>query len=312
MCDYVPWKNIEQIDDVTFRAPAISTTEDPRVYLGNLLAKAAFCAHRTVDSGFDLNSLHSYFVKSLNTKLPLKIIVEKTRSGRNFSFRSAQIIQKDKNFQNEEVHYHFEFTFKKRTGKGSLKFTQVNVPVVPQPERLRTFEQVLEDLPRLRFNKIQAVVPVFPEIFKNYEIIPCNGVEFVAGPQREALKQHFWFRFKGNLAERSSFIDQLILAYISDIGLTYSKTNGNIDTYRLLGSLDHSGWIHDIKFNTNDFLLWEGECTMHSLGRAVTHNRIWTRGGELIASFTQEAITEGVKPLNIKEAARAAENRPKI
>ncbi|CAD5207313.1 unnamed protein product [Bursaphelenchus okinawaensis] len=304
------YQDVTQVNEITYTVPPLSSIREPRVYLGSLIAKAVYCAQKTVDSSFDLNSFHSYFVKNLDTSQPYRFAVEKTRNGRNFAFRSVRLIQKDKNLHNEDVYYHFEFTFKKRAVQPSLKFTQVNVPVVPQPERLRSFESILEDLPRFGFNKFQAILPVFSELLKNFEIIPCNNIEFVAGPQREVLKQHFWFKYKGT-ESKTNFIHQLILTYVSDIGLTYSKTSDQVNTFRLLGSLDHSGWIHDVNFTTDDYLLWEGECIMYTLGRAVTHNRIWTRSGELVASITQEAVTEGVRSLNIGPN-KSSENRPKI
>lgn len=99
---------------------------------------------------------NSFLQKTLGSgKIPIIFNVNRIRDGRNFVFRSVQLIQE------EEVIYHCEFTFRKvstnfvvigfkpnnfqRPKQTDLKITQVRFPSVPEPERLQTVEELREE-----------------------------------------------------------------------------------------------------------------------------------------------------------------------
>lgn len=44
-------------------------------------------------------------------------------------------------------------------------------------------------------------------------------------------------------------------------------------------------------------MLFEQECLMHTNGKSLVHGRLWTKTGELIASFSQEGVVEKIEPI---------------
>ncbi|KAI6177967.1 hypothetical protein M3Y98_00449800 [Aphelenchoides besseyi] len=287
------WTNIKSIGDDCFVTENVGRVRDGRFYGGYLIAQALYCAYQTIPTDFDINSFHSYFVKSGVGNQPIRFRVGRIRDGRNFIFRSVQLLQ-------PELIYHCEFTFRKRPDNADLKITQAQFPNVPTPERVANVNELQSEFRRSGYKSQNAHGVAFPEILRDLEICPCNGMEYLFGPQRPTLKQNIWVRYRPQLNEQTETRVQscLAIAFMSDIGLTFT---GGMPfphvVFRNISSNDHSGWMHDLNFNPNEFMLFEQECLMHSRGTSLVHGRLWTQSGELIASFSQEAAIEQVPAL---------------
>ncbi|KAI6183016.1 hypothetical protein M3Y97_00442700 [Aphelenchoides bicaudatus] len=291
------WTDIRSLDNDQFISESVDLNSNGRFYAGHLISQAMFCAYQTIPRGFDINSFHSYFVKSGSDKTPMIFKVKRIRDGRNFVFRSVQLLQKD------EIIFHCEFTFRKvillkRPEKSDLKITQIRFPSVPQPERLQTVEQLREEFQRQGYgSKHESHGVVFKELLRNIEIRPCNGMEYVLGPQKPTLKQNIWVRYKTENSTEDPNFHCLAVAYLSDIGLAFTGAMPFPKTaFRVLSSMDHSGWLHEAKFDPTEYMLFEQECLMNTSGKCLIHGRLWSRNGELITSFSQEALVETIKP----------------
>ncbi|KAI6202684.1 hypothetical protein M3Y94_00469100 [Aphelenchoides besseyi] len=288
------WTDITSIGDDSFVSENVSRVRDGRFYGGYLIAQALYCAYQTIPTDFDINSFHSYFVKSGVDNQPIRFKVRRIRDGRNFIFRSVQLLQ-------TELIYHCEFTFRKRPDKPDLKITQAQFPNVPTPDRVANVNELQDEFRRRGYKSHDDHGVVFPEILRDLEVCPCNGMEYLIGPQRPTLKQNIWVRYRPQLNERGDNRVQacLAIAFMSDIGLTFTGGLPFHVAFRNISSNDHSGWMHDLNFNPNEFMLFEQECLMHSRGNSLVHGRLWTQNGELIASFSQEAAIEQVRALEL-------------
>ena len=83
---------IEQLDVDLFRG-AQPETERQRVFGGQVAAQALVAACRSADAGFDLHSLHSYFLRPGDHLVPIIYRVERIRDGRSFETRRVVAMQ---------------------------------------------------------------------------------------------------------------------------------------------------------------------------------------------------------------------------
>ena len=101
-----------------------------------------------------------------------------------------------------------------------------------------------------------------------------------------------WIRADGKLNFDAS-IHAAILAYQSDESLAdnvlspFGLTWGSTGIFMV--SLDHSIWFHDV-IDLNSWHFVE-QCPVYTgFERGVASARVWTARGNLVASFTQEAL----------------------
>src|SRR5690606_3016260 len=78
--------DLEQIEDNLFRGGQPDTAVQ-RVFGGQVAAHALVAAHRTVDASYAVHSLHSYFLRPGDPRVPIIYDVEPIREGRSFATR---------------------------------------------------------------------------------------------------------------------------------------------------------------------------------------------------------------------------------
>ena len=78
--------DLEAIEDNLFRGKQPDTVMQ-RVFGGQVLAQSLVAAVRTVPEGYGCHSLHSYFLRPGDTKVPIIYDVEEIRDGRSFCTR---------------------------------------------------------------------------------------------------------------------------------------------------------------------------------------------------------------------------------
>jgi len=83
------------------------------------------------------------------------------------------------------------------------------------------------------------------------------------------------------------------LAYASDIGAVHPSLRAvNVsarDPDWQVASLDHAVWFHR-PFRADEWLLFVLDCSSVSAGRGLSHGNVYSQGGALVASLTQEAL----------------------
>ena len=246
-----------------------------RVFGGQVLGQALVAASRTVE-GRNCHSLHAYFLRAGDPKLPILYEVDRSRDGISFSARRVVAIQKG-----EPI---FTMSASFEAAEDGLDH-QNTMPEIPAPESLKSEHQwrmeILADLPEHARGWFLRARPI--------EIRPVDPPNRF-GTGKHEPRQIVWFRAVGGLPE-SPALHQCVLAYASDMTLldTSLLPHGyNLFTNDLqLASLDHAMWFHR-PFRADEWLLYAQDSPSAQGGRGLTRGQIFKPDGTLVASVAQE------------------------
>ena len=249
-----------------------------RVYGGQVLAQALVAAGRTVEEGRVAHSLHGYFILPGDVAAPIVYFVERLRDGRSFATRRVTAIQHGKAI--------FEMVASFQVVEEGPDH-QAEMPRVPGPEAL---EDELE--------RVRAVADRVPEPLRSIytqdrpiEFRPVDPVDFFR-PEKTEPVRHMWLRAAGPMPD-DLLQHQAVLAYASDYGLlgTALRPHGLSFQMRHLqaASLDHALWLHR-PFRVDDWLLYAMDSPAAAGARGFARGSLFTRGGTLVASTTQEGL----------------------
>jgi acyl-CoA thioesterase-2 len=271
--------DLEKIEENVFRG--VSPPERlQRVFGGQVLAQALVAATRTIDPGRPCHSLHAYFLRPGDPKVPILYEVDRSRDGGSFSVRRVVAIQ-----HGEQI-----FVLSASFQKIEEGFEhQSRMPVVPPPEELEDEQEALlrrGDLPPALLNWIGS-----ERSFETRSVLG-RGPASAAGdrPARAAL-DHIWLKTRGPLPDDAG-LHRAMLAFVSDTSLLdtallpHGKT---IFSDVQVASLDHAMWFHR-PFRADEWLLYVLDSPSASGGRGFNRGAIYTRDGVLVASVAQEGL----------------------
>ncbi|XP_048877792.1 acyl-coenzyme A thioesterase 8 [Brienomyrus brachyistius] len=275
--------NLEKLDTDLHRGTHHWVPRSQRLFGGQIVGQALVAAAKSVSDDVFAHSLHCYFVRAGDPKVPVLYQVDRTRDGKSFSVRSVKAIQHGQPILTCQASFH--------TQQPSPLQHQFTMPNVPPPEELLTFEELihrylsnpdLAENAKLGLNKILAdEVPI--------EIKPVNPPDFYKRVAMEP-KKLFWVRAKGYIGEGSMKLHCCVAAYVSDYAFLGTALLPYPD-YRVqfLASLDHAMWFHNT-FRADHWMLYECESPWAGGSRGFVHGRLWRRDGVLAASCTQEGV----------------------
>src|SRR6266850_2891176 len=132
--DLIDILELEQLEVNLFRG--VSPQEDrQRVFGGQVAGQALVAAGRTVDSDRHVHSLHAYFLRPGDPRIPIVYDVDRIRDGNSFTTRRVVAIQHGRAIFNLAASFHID-----EPGPDH----QYPMPVVPPPEELPTMRERLE------------------------------------------------------------------------------------------------------------------------------------------------------------------------
>jgi acyl-CoA thioesterase-2 len=280
--------DLEAIEVNIFRGSSPSDRWQ-RVFGGQVLGQALVAASRTVEDRI-AHSLHAYFIRPGDPRVPILYEVDRARDGKSFTTRRVVAIQHGEQIFNMAVSF--------QVAEEGLEH-QVAMPSVPPPENL---ESEIE-----RRKRLAAQLPaeqrdwfLKPRPIEVREVRDADDDgDILNPPQREPL-QHVWIRASGEIPSLLS-LHQCVLAYASDMTLLdtclmphgVSWFSGRLQS----ASLDHAMWFHH-PFRADEWLLYAQDSPVASGGRGFNRGSIFTRGGKLVASVAQEGLIRlrGAKP----------------
>ena len=249
-------------------------------YGGHLLGQATRAAIETVKSGRDIHSLHAYFLSGGIPGESITYFVERLRDGRSFCSRRIVAMQKNKKL----LELNASFCIK---GDG-LNFS-VDAPEdfssLPSPESLPRYKDLMLKQDPIPFREDWALeergvdVRVVNAPWGGAGLSGSNGIRM-------------WIRLDGKL-EFDAATHAAILAYQSDESLAdnvltpFGLTWGSARVFMV--SLDHSIWFHDV-IDLNSWHFVEQWPVYTGSERGVASAHVWNSNGNLVASFTQEAL----------------------
>ncbi len=268
--------DLEKIEENIFRG--ISPKDRvQRVFGGQVLGQALVAAARTVE-GRICHSLHGYFLRAGDPKVPILYEVDRSRDGASFTSRRVVAIQHGRpiftleaSFQRDEPGYEHAF----------------EMPKVPDPETLpddgELRAKVADRLPdELRAWALRA------RPIETRSVDPRDYFEPAKRPPHEML----WIRAVGKLPDDLA-LHQCVLAFASDMSIIETGMLphglGWFDNKVQMASLDHAMWFHR-PFRADDWLLYAQDSPSASGARSFNRGTVFTREGKLVASVTQEGL----------------------
>jgi acyl-CoA thioesterase-2 len=270
--------DLEQLEHNLFRGRSPQNGWQ-RVFGGQVVGQALVAADRTVDGEDRLaHSLHGYFLRPGDPKVPIIYDVDRIRDGGSFTTRRVVGIQHGQAIFSMAVSFH----------KAEAGFDhQIAMPEVPPPEALPSEEEL-----KARF------LPNLPDVVRTYwererpiELRPVDLSRYF-GREKLEPKQYLWIKASGPLPDNFR-LHQCVLAYASDFSLldTALIAHGRIlfDPRLMLASLDHAVWFHR-PFRADEWLLYAQDSPSAQAARGFCRGSIFSRDGRLVASVAQEGL----------------------
>ncbi|XP_075427916.1 acyl-coenzyme A thioesterase 8 [Ascaphus truei] len=275
--------NLEPLDVDLFRGSHHWVPATQRLFGGQIVGQALVAAARSVSEDVNVHSLHCYFVRAGDPKVPVLYQVERTRDGRSFSVRSVKAIQHGMPILTCQASF--------QCAQESPLQHQFTMPTVPPPEELLTREELIHkylrdpslvEKHRLGLNKILAQeIPIL--------IKPVNPPDMFHRQPQEP-RQLFWVRARGLIGPGDMKLHCCVAAYISDYSFLGTVLLPHLQfRMRFMASLDHSMWFH-APFRADEWMLYECESHWAGSSRGLVHGRLWRRDGILAVTCAQEGV----------------------
>lgn len=263
--------DLERLEVNLFRG--VSPPHSPtRVFGGQVAGQALVAMGRTVEPDRAVHSLHAYFVRPGDPRVPIVFDVERVRDGRSFVTRRVRAIQ-----HGETI---FAMSASFQLAQPGLEHTEPAPEGVPEPE----------SLPDLGF-WLREGAGFLAGVPRPLDLRFVDGP--VWSPRRAPVSrepQRVWMRADGTLPA-DPLLHVCLLTYASDLTLLGSVLAPH--DLRMgeagLASLDHAMWFHR-PFRADEWLLYECRSPTASGARGLATGRFFTRDGRLVATAVQEGL----------------------
>jgi acyl-CoA thioesterase-2 len=276
--DLVALLDLEDIEVNVFRglSPDI---DQQRVFGGQVAGQALVAAARTVDTDRQVHSLHAYFLRPGDPRVPILYEVDRQRDGRTFTTRRVVAIQHGRPIFNLSASFHVHeesFTHQFPAPSG-----------VTPPEELDDFAT--------RWAPYREQIGPW---FDRPKPIDTRYADWTPPDRTEALPPHHrvWVRADGRLPD-DPVLHACVLTYASDTTLldtTLLPHGGTFMNQRVqMASLDHAMWFHR-PFRADDWLLYDQDTPSASDGRGLARGFFFTPSGDLAVSVVQEGLIRQV------------------
>lgn len=249
----------------------------PKAYGGDSVVQAAAAAMATIGDDRELHSLHSSFLRPVETGEPVRYEVELLRDGRGYSTRHVRGYQAGKpvfvttaSFQVPEAGSSYAPAMPRLDGPDSLPSSAEYL------DARKTGSSPAGDYwARGRsFDMRHTPDPLYTETAS------------------EGSTQGVWIRAFDSLPNDPR-TQQLALSYVCDYTIlepSLRALNLNWSSPELItASLDHSMWFHK-PARADEWLLYCQESAGVQCGRALNLGRFYTENGDLVATVAQEGM----------------------
>jgi acyl-CoA thioesterase-2 len=268
--------DLEQLEVNLFRG--VSPSELPtRVFGGQVAGQALVAAGRTVPAEREVHSLHAYFIRAGDPKIPIVYQVERIRDGRSFSTRRALAIQHGQAI--------FALSGSFQLPQEGLEHADPMPAGIPDPESLPDIGQLVEE--SRTDSTLWAKVPRPIDLrYVSGPGWPARRTGLIDGPIQ------VWMRADGTLPDEK-LLHVCMLTYASDLTLLNSvlaRHDIDVPDERIQrASLDHAMWFHR-PFRADEWLLYECYSPTASGSRGLAQGRFFSRDGRLVATAVQEGL----------------------
>ena len=275
--DLIAILDLEHLEVNLFRGRSPQENRQ-RVFGGQVAGQALVAAGRTVDTSSVCHSLHAYFLRPGDPKVPIIYQVERVRDGRTFTTRRVSAIQ-----HGQPIFYLSASFQPEEPGPDH----QLDMPEAPDPESLPTWEE-----------RIAPHLPGLPEPVRKWMTrdrpFDVRSTDFTNpfAPTPRPPEQLIWLRTNGHLPD-ALLLHQCMFAYASDLTLLDTAAMPHAiawnDTGYVMASLDHAMWFHR-PFRADDWCLYAQESPSAHGARGFTLGHLFTRDGTLAVTIAQEGL----------------------
>lgn len=274
--DLVRLLDLEDLDTDLYRGTQPETTRQ-RVFGGQVAAQALVAGARSVDPAYELHSLHSYFLRPGDTRVPIIYDVERIRDGRSFATRRVVARQHGRGIYYLTANY--------QRAEAGLDHQDV-MPDVPGPDAgfpMSALARASSETAGADWEREWSALDI------RHLGTSAQGLE--PDPAHPA-QARLWVRVDGDLGDDP--VTQLAaFTYASDLtllGAALVPHDINIASPRLQpASLDHTIWFHR-PFRADRWWLYDQVSPSASGGRGLALARVFTQDGTLVATVAQEGL----------------------
>ncbi len=263
--------DLEQLEVDIYRGGVFSPESGflQRTFGGHVAGQSLVSAVRTVDSAFQVHSLHGYFLRPGDARSPSVYLVERIRDGGSFCTRRVSAIQHGQTI--------FSMSASFQTDQSGIEH-QDAMPAAPGPDDSQGFRSggAFDDAGFAQFDEWDV------------RIVPRDRLGVRVG---EASQQQVWFRHRDPLPD-DPVLHICALAYMSDQTLLGSANVNHPEErgHLMVASLDHAMWFMR-PFRADEWLLYDQTSPSACGGRALTQGKIFNQYGEMVAAVMQEGLT---------------------
>jgi acyl-CoA thioesterase-2 len=276
--DLVDLLDLEQIEVNIFRgfSPDVSRQ---RVFGGQVAAQALMAAGRTVEKG-RVHSLHAYFLRPGDTKIPILYEVDRIRDGKSFTTRRVVAIQKGEAIFNLSTSFHVE--------EEGLEHSKER-PEAPEADQLPTLYERLKPWAEQLNDFLSRPHPI--------DIRFIGELPWIAKDRPREPSQRLWIKADGVLPD-DPLLHACIITYASDMTLFDSillPHRLRWDDPSFMGaSLDHCMWFHR-PTRADEWLLFDQHSPSAAGARGLAQGYIYRGDGKLGISLSQEGLVRLIK-----------------
>ena len=265
--------DLEQLEVNLFRG--VSPPQSPtRVFGGQVAGQALVAAGRTVPSDREVHSLHAYFIRPGDPRVPIVYEAERVRDGRSFTTRRVLAIQ-----HGEAI---FSLSASFQLPQEGLEHSDPGPSDVPAPETLPSIGD------RVAAGADPGWLARAPRpIDMRFVDEPVWSSER-SGASEDPVR--VWMRADGTLPD-DRLLHVCLLTYASDmtlLGSVPARHHIALDNVQM-ASLDHAMWFHR-PFRADEWLLYTCHSPTASGSRGLATGRFTTRDGRLVATIVQEGL----------------------
>jgi acyl-CoA thioesterase-2 len=276
--------DLEELDVNIFRGRSPDERRI-RVFGGQVAGQALVAAGRTVTDERVVHSLHAYFLRAGDPRIPILYEVDRIRDGRSFTTRRVVAIQRG------HAIFHLSASFQVVEDGPRHEAT---MPEVVPPEQAITWNERIEA-------RGADISPEMREWLLRPRPVDLRFVETPPGPDG-APRQRIWIRADGRLPD-SPLLHQCVVAYASDMTLLDTATlphgiHWNDPRYQM-ASLDHAMWFHH-PVRADEWMLYDQESPAASGARGLCTGNLFSRDGRLAVTVVQQGL---IRPVSVPASA---------
>ncbi|WP_067498293.1 acyl-CoA thioesterase II [Actinoplanes sp. TFC3] len=268
--------DLKQLDHDRFQGESPQVGAQ-RVFGGQVAGQALVAAGRTVDPARSVHSLHGYFVRPGDPRVPITFTVETIRDGRSFSVRRSTAEQHGQTI--------FFMSASFQVTEQGLDHHLPAPGDIPAPEDTPTMSDWLA-----RYPEREAAFKAGPQAIDVRYVGTPGWVP--PGDRAAAQQQRVWMRINGTLPD-DPLLHACALTYASDLSLLDSVLSRHGEVWGPGGvigaSLDHALWLHR-PFRADEWFLYDCTSPSASGSRGLARGAMFTRDGVHIASAVQEGL----------------------